>query len=102
MIHVVAIITAKPGKRGEILEAFQANVPAVHAEDGCVEYVATVDADGVGPLQSQFGDDTFVVVEKWSSLDTLKAHAASAHMAAYAAKVKDLIAERKVHVLSPA
>lgn len=101
MIHVVAIITAKPGKRGEILEAFQANVPAVHAEDGCVEYVATVDADGVGPLQSQFGGDTFVVVEKWASLDALKAHAASPHMAAYAGKVKDLIAERKVHVLSP-
>ena len=102
MIHVVAIITAKPGQRDAILKAFQANVPAVHAEDGCVEYVATVDAEGVGALQSQFGTDTFVVVEKWQTLDALKAHAASAHMAAYAAKVKDLIAKRTVHVLTPA
>src|SRR5580700_9371001 len=32
MIHVIAIITAKPGMRGAILEAFHANMPAVHAE----------------------------------------------------------------------
>ncbi len=38
MIHVVAIITAKPGQREAILQAFRANVPAVHAEQGCIEY----------------------------------------------------------------
>ena len=47
MIHVVAIITAHPGQRGRILEAFQANVPAVHAEAGCIEYGATIDAAGM-------------------------------------------------------
>ena len=36
MIHVIAIITAKPGKRAEILKNFKANVPAVHAQDGVV------------------------------------------------------------------
>ena len=102
IVHVVAVITAKPGLRSQTLDAFQANVPAVHAEDGCIEYVATVDADDVGPLQSRFGDDSFVVVEKWESLDALRAHAASDHMKAYAAKTRDLIAERRVHVLTPA
>ena len=102
IVHVVAVITAKPGLRGQVLDAFQANVPAVHAEDGCIEYVATVDADDVGPLQSRFGDDSFVVVEKWESLDALRAHAASDHMKAYAARTRDWIAERKVHVLTPA
>ena len=34
MIHVIAVITAKPGKRAEILAAFRANVPAVRAEHG--------------------------------------------------------------------
>ncbi|MEM1199941.1 MAG: antibiotic biosynthesis monooxygenase [Pseudomonadota bacterium] len=43
-----------------------------------------------------------MVVEKWESLDALKAHAAAPHMAAYAAKVKDKLANRVVHVLSPA
>ena len=43
MIHVIAIITAKPGKRDEILKNFKGNVPAVHAEKGCIEYGATID-----------------------------------------------------------
>ncbi|MEZ5738740.1 MAG: antibiotic biosynthesis monooxygenase family protein [Burkholderiaceae bacterium] len=102
MIHVVAIITAKPGKREEILTAFRANVPAVLAEAGCIEYGPAIDAQGMGKIQTPFGDDTFVVIEKWESAEHLKAHAAAPHMAAYAAKVKDLIANRAVHVLSPA
>jgi quinol monooxygenase YgiN len=102
MIHVVAIITAKPGNREAILEAFRANVPAVHAEAGCIEYGPATDADGVGSFQTKFGPDTFLVLEKWESLDHLKAHAGSPHMAAYGAKTKDLIASRVIHVLSPA
>jgi quinol monooxygenase YgiN len=102
MVHVLAVITAKAGRRDEILEAFRANVPAVHAEAGCIEYGAAIDAEGVGALQTRFGDDSFVVVEKWESLDALKAHAAAPHMAAYGAKTKDMIASRVIHVLSPA
>ncbi len=102
MIHVVAIITAKPGQRDAILEAFRANVPAVHAEQGCIEYGPVTDAPGMGPIQTKIGDDTFMVIEKWESADALAAHAKSPHMAAYAATVKDFIASRVVHVLSAA
>ena len=101
MIHVLALITTKPGMRDEVLDAFRANVPAVHAEEGCIEYGATVDAAGVGAFQTQLGADTFVVVEKWASVEALKAHAASPHMAAYGARTKDLLASRVIHVLSP-
>jgi len=100
MIHVVAVITTNAGQREAVLQAFRANVPAVHAEHGCIEYGATVDADA-GSIQTKFGPDTFVVIEKWASLDALKAHAASPHMAAYAAKTKPMIAKRVIHVLSP-
>ena len=100
-VHVIAVITAKPGRRAELLEAFQANVPHVHAEDGCLEYTATVDAENAGDAQTRFGADTFVVIEQWASLAALKAHAAAPHMATYAAKTKALIASRVIHVLSP-
>jgi quinol monooxygenase YgiN len=102
MIHVIAIITAKPGQRGAILEAFHGNMPAVHAEVGCIEYGPAIDTPDMGPIQTRLGDDTFVVIEKWESAAALKAHAASPHMAAYAAKTKELIASRVIHVLSPA
>ena len=101
MIHVLAVITAKPGKRDAILKEFRANMPTVHAEKGCLEYGPAVDAEGMGGFQTKFGPDTFVVIEKWESPDALKAHAAAPHMAAYAAKTKDMIASRVIHVLSP-
>ncbi len=102
MIHVLAIITTKPGMRDTILGHFRANMPAVHAENGCIEYGPAIDAEGFGKIATAFGPDTFVVVEKWATADDLKAHAAAPHMAAYAGKVKDLLANRVIHVLSPA
>ena len=102
MIHVLAIVTAKPGMRDSILKMFHANIPAVRAEKGCIEYGPAVDAEGVGGIQTKLGPDAFVVVEKWESVDALKAHAAAPHMAAYGAKTKEMIASRVIHVLSPA
>ena len=101
MIHVIAIITAKPGMRGAILEAFHANIPAVHAEQGCIEYGPAADAEGIGPFQTKLGPDAFVVIEKWASADALKAHGASPHMVAYGAKTREMIASRVIHVLAP-
>jgi quinol monooxygenase YgiN len=102
MIHVVAIITARPGQRAAVLREFHANIPAVRAEKGCIEYGPAVDAEGVGGFQTKFGPDSFVVIEKWESTDALKAHAAAPHMAAYAAKTKEMIQSRVIHVLAPA
>ena len=101
MIHVVAIVTAKPGMRDAILKEFRANMPAVHAEKGCIEYAPAIDAD-LGGIQTKCGPDAFVVIEKWESLDALKAHGASPHMRTYGAKTKDMVASRTIHVLSPA
>lgn len=102
MIHVLAVITAKPGMRDTILTHFRANVPAVRAEQGCIEYGAAVDAENPLPLQTQWGPDTFLVIEKWESMDALKAHAAAPHMAAYGAKTKEFVASRTIHILQPA
>ena len=102
MIHVLAIITAKPGMRDRILDAFRANVDAVRAEQGCLAYQAVVDVRNAAPGFAQFGPDSFVVVEQWASLEALQAHAVAPHMKAYAARVKDLTASRAIHVLEPA
>src|SRR5437773_9529564 len=101
MIYVVTIISAKSGLRDAILKEFRANMPAVHAEKGCIEYGPAIDAEGIGSFQAKFGPDTFVVIEKWESPEALKAHAASPHMAAYAAKTREMIANRTIRVLRP-
>jgi quinol monooxygenase YgiN len=102
VIHVVAVLTTRPGKREEVLQHFRAILPAVRAEEGCIEYGTAVDADPALPFQTRYGPETIVVIEKWESLDALAAHAQAPHMVAFLAKVKDLVAERAVHVLSPA
>ena len=102
MIHVVAIVTTKPGQRDAVLQLFRANVPAVRAEQGCIEYEAAVDATPGLKFQTEFGPDTFVVIEKWESPAVLEAHLAAPHMAAYGARVREMIASRAIHVLSPA
>jgi quinol monooxygenase YgiN len=101
MIHVIAVLTAKPGMRDAVLKEFRANVPNVKREQGCIEYGAAVDAEPAPAFQTKCGADTFMVVEKWDSMEALKAHAAAPHMAAYGAKVKDLLAKRTIHILSP-
>nr|WP_321986507.1 putative quinol monooxygenase [uncultured Lichenicoccus sp.] len=102
MIHVVAVITAMPGQRAALLSAFHANVPAVHAEEGCIEYGPAIDLADAGPIQTPLGEDTFMVIEKWASPEALRAHAASPHMLAYGARTRNLIASRVIHVLAPA
>ena len=102
MIHVVAIITIKPGRRADVLNHFRAIVPAVLAETGCIEYGATIDEPNGGGIQTKLGPDTFVVIQKWESIEAFKAHGSASHSLAYDAKVRDVITGRDIHVLSPA
>ena len=102
MVHVVAVIEAKPGLRDQVLTAFKANVPAVLAEDGCIEYGAVIDTEGMGSFQTRLGENSFAVIEKWESKDALMAHAVSDHMKAYANKTKDMLQDRKIHIFSAA
>ncbi len=98
MLHVVAIIEARPGQRDALLAAIRDNLAAVRAEHGCLEYGPAVDhAGSFAPL----GHDAVVVIEKWADIDALKAHGAAPHMAAFGARVKDIVASRAVHVLEP-
>ena len=100
MISVVAIITTKPGKRPDVLKIFKANVPNVLAEAGCIEYGPNIDT-GMAWLAT-FGEDTFVVLEKWESEAALMAHMKAPHMVAYGQAVRDMLADRKVYVVKAA
>jgi quinol monooxygenase YgiN len=102
MIHVLATVTLAPGTRAQFLEVFNANVPNVLAEDGCIEYGAAVDAETEIPTQKRLGPDVVLVVEKWRDLAALKAHSTAPHMAAYRIKAKDFLQSVSLQVLDPA
>ena len=100
MIRTVVLITAKSGRREELLAAFQANAVTVRAEKGCIEYAAHVDAADAGPFQAKIGPDSFMILETWESPEALKAHVGAPHMVAYGQKTKELVASRAIHVLT--
>jgi len=102
MVHLIAFITAHPGKLPEVLAAFHKVIPIVHAEQGCIEYAPIVDIEGFDGFTTRLGPDTYAVVEKWASPEALRAHAAAKHMADYNAGVTSLIAKRVLHVLKAA
>lgn len=102
MIHVIATITLHPGRRAEFLAEFHKLVPLVHAEAGCIEYGPAVDVDSGIPVQGPLREDVVTVVEKWESLDHLRAHLAAPHMDAYRKTVEGMVADTKLLVLEPA
>ena len=102
MIHVIATITVKAGKRDAFLAEFHRIVPAVHAEAGCIEYGPTVDVASGLSMQGALRENVAIIIEKWASLDALKAHTQAPHMAAYRVAVKDLVESVTLQILAPA
>lgn len=102
MINVIAVITAHPGKRQDILDVLLPALPANMIENGCLEYTVTVDADVVGSMHSQtkFGPDTFTIVEKWQSLEHLKAHSVDEIVTEYLETISPFLKSRVVYFLS--
>ncbi|MEX0716221.1 MAG: antibiotic biosynthesis monooxygenase [Planctomycetaceae bacterium] len=101
MIHVIADIRVAPGRRDEFLEEFRRLTPAVHAEQGCLEYGPTLDAATNISVQRRL-DDVVTVVEKWASLAALEAHLAAPHMNEYRERVKDMVTGVELRILEPA
>ncbi|MCK5802096.1 MAG: antibiotic biosynthesis monooxygenase [Lentisphaeria bacterium] len=101
MINVIAGIEVKEGTRAAFIELFQANVPNVLKEDGCIRYSPTVDVDtGLAP-QGGVRENVVTIVEAWESLDHLKAHLQAPHMLAYKEQVKDMVLGVSLIVTEP-
>ena len=102
MIHVIAKVQTVPGKRADFLAEFHKVVPLVLEEAGCVEYGPTVDADTDLSAQQRMGEDTAVIIERWESLDALKAHLVADHMQEYRGRVKDLVQQTTLEIYETA
>jgi quinol monooxygenase YgiN len=102
MIHVIAAIELKPGTRDAFLREFHALMPSVHAEDGCIEYGPTVDAETPIAAQVPRRPDLVTIVEKWRDVPALQAHLVAPHMTPYRAKVKEFVISTQLQILEPA
>ena len=101
MITVIATISCQPGHRDDFLREFNAIVPEVLNEDGCVEYGPMIDAST--DLEKQHTDEhRITIVEKWESLPALKAHLVAPHMETYRPKVRNFIGSTELRILEVA
>ena len=101
MIHVLALVETTAGHRGDLLKEFAQVAIPVRQEAGCIEYVATVDAATDLPMQQKLGENFVMIVEKWESLDHLKAHLVAPHMSDYRFRIKPFVQSVRLQVLDP-
>ena len=80
-ILIVATISPKPGRADAVREAFTAAIPKIHEEPGCELYA--LHEDGYG----------FVMIERWSSQEDLKAHGAGETFNQLSEAVKEDLSE---------
>ena len=70
-ISLLIFIEVKPGLRNNQIEAFNILAPLVLAEEGCLQYeLKSVESD----------ENSFVLIEKWSSQKELDNHDITPHM----------------------
>ena len=98
MINVIASISVKASERDLFIEIFKTNVPKVLEEEGCIEYSATVDLQTEIPIQKT-DENVVTVIEKWESLNHLKAHFNAPHMLEYKSKVEGMVEDVSLKIL---
>ncbi len=101
MIVVVASIRVKEGRVPDFLKIFKANVPNVQAEEGCIEYMPTVDVPAES-IPQELNPNVVSVIEKWRSVEDLQAHLNAPHMMDYRDKVEDLVEHVSIRILREA
>jgi len=77
-------------------------VPTVRAEDGCRLYTLLKDAATDWEKPMRFGERTMWMLEKWDSVDALKAHLETPHMKAFGPSVRPMRISSTFHVLESA
>ena len=101
MISVIATITTKAGMRDQFLAEFKKLVPDVLAEQGCIEYMPATDVATGIPQQPALRNDCLMVIEKWDSVEALRAHLVAPHMDAFRERTQNLVEGLEILVVQP-
>ncbi|MGA8987579.1 putative quinol monooxygenase [Aeromicrobium sp.] len=92
-IHVVAVITAKPGSQDVVRDALTALVAPTRDESGCIAYVLS---------ESSVAPGTFITVEEWEGPENLDSHLETPHVqSALSVLGSELAVAPAIHPLTP-
>jgi len=79
MIYAIATLHPRPAQHDALVAAFRDELPRVRAKHGSIEYSLAVHKQSGFPGQPPLDPDALIIVEKWSDLDSLKAHITDPH-----------------------
>lgn len=92
-LHVIAVLTAKPGSEEAVGSALRDLVGPTRQEEGCLSYDL---------FESTAASGTFVFVERWTDQASMDAHMTTDHVVTAFAAAGDHLAEAPViHPLVP-
>ena len=99
-VWVLCRFDLKPdANKADYIAQTKAILSAVRREDGCIEYRLLGDCDTDWEKPQRFGDRTLWMLEKWASVNSLKAHLETPHMKAFGPKVSGMRSGSTFHVL---
>ena len=93
MIYVIATIETQPGKATKLIEDARNCIDATRLEVGCISYDYVQDTEK---------PDRVLVVERWTTRETLAAHMLTQHLKDWREQRKPLVRRTKVEIIHAA
>ncbi len=95
MVYLVVAVPLKEGNVGKFIELFKSSAVATRQEQGCLQYIATVDS-GVGLHDQTLDKNVVTILEKWESREALLKHLDQPNTKTYLEKEKALVSAAPV------
>ncbi|HUV07164.1 MAG TPA: putative quinol monooxygenase [Spirochaetia bacterium] len=80
MIHVIVTMILKEGVLEEFIRTAREIAAEVRQEKGCIAYEYTVDIESPISSQEPLQKNRVTLIEKWESVEALRAHLSAPHM----------------------
>lgn len=101
MVHVIASIHPVEGKIGELLKMYEAFIPKVMEDKGCLMYLPAVDFDTEIPNQSK-EKGLITLIEQWENVEDFYAHLSAIHVIEFRESIAELVEQVSIKVLQSA
>jgi quinol monooxygenase YgiN len=99
MLHILVTMLIKEGRMKDFLSLCEELRPLVLQEKGCLTYEYTREVPSPLGIQEPLETNRITLIERWESMDALKAHLEAKHMKEIGPRMKDLRSSVTARVL---
>jgi len=101
MLYVLVTMVIKEGRMQEFLALCAELRPQVLREQGCLAYDYTRETASPIGIQEPLEADRITLIERWESMDALRAHLETPHMKEAGPRMRDLRASVTARIVEP-